>query len=65
MTNPPHEQRAQKPTIRSYFDRIDMIFRMLITSFHYPVNPVDPVRVLRSDGVMGDVLHIYTFEAKI
>ena len=26
-----------------------MIFRILIAFFSYPVNPVDPVRVLRSD----------------
>jgi len=37
-----------EPFLPGYFDRIYMIFRILIAFFSYPVNPVDPVNVLRS-----------------
>jgi len=40
--------RCSEPFLPGYFDRIYVIFRILITFFFYPVNPVDPVKVLRS-----------------
>jgi len=41
--------RCNEPFLPGYVDRIYVIFRILITFFFYPVNPVDPVRELRSD----------------
>ena len=40
--------RCGEPFLPGYFDRIYIIFRLLIAFFSYPVNPVDPVKVLRS-----------------
>ena len=41
--------RCNEPFLPGYVDRIYVIFRILITFFFYPVNPVDPVRELRSE----------------
>ena len=42
------ENVAKSQNRAERFDRIYMIFRIFITLFLYPVNPVDPVRVLKS-----------------
>jgi len=39
---------CNEPFLPGYFDRIYVVFKILITFFFYPVNPVDPVRVLKS-----------------